>query len=141
MTVEEVITVVVPVADQGRALAFYTGTLGLKLARLHENPPGIRHVEVTGNGITRLSLVTWIESMPPGSLRGLVLRSGNLHADYERLVSVGIDFDSPPCAGPDGTCQAVFRDPDGNAIVLQGAEAPRWPRLQPPASLHWPARL
>lgn len=125
MTVEGVITVQVPVADQGQALAFYTGTLGLKLARLHENPLGIRHVEVTGDGITRLSLVTWIEAMPPGSLRGLVLRSGNLQADYERLVSAGVDFDSPPCAGPDGTCQAVFHDPDGNAIALQAAEAPR----------------
>ena len=36
MPVEDVITVSVPVTDQGRALAFYVGTLGLELARVDE---------------------------------------------------------------------------------------------------------
>ncbi len=66
MPVEDVITVTVPVTDQGRALAFYIGTLGLKLARVDETMLGIRRIQVTGNGTTCLSLVTWCESMPPG---------------------------------------------------------------------------
>jgi predicted enzyme related to lactoylglutathione lyase len=119
MPVEDVITVSVPVTDQGRALAFYVGTLGLKLARVDETMLGIRHVQVSVNGTTRLSLVTWCVSMPAGSLRGLVLRSSDLAADYERLVAAGVEFDGPPSAGPGGTCQAVCYDPDGNALVLQ----------------------
>jgi hypothetical protein len=67
MPVEDVITVSVPVTDQGRALAFYVGTLGLKLARVDETMLGIRHVQVSVDGPTRLSLVTWCVSMPAGS--------------------------------------------------------------------------
>ena len=128
MPVEDVITVSVPVTDQGRALAFYAGTLGLKLARVDETTLGVRRVQVTVGGTTRLSLVTWCESMPPGCLRGLVLRSSDLAADYERLVAAGVEFDGPPFAGPDGTCQAVCYDPDGNAIVLQSDGTERMTR-------------
>jgi predicted enzyme related to lactoylglutathione lyase len=119
MPVKDLIMVSVPVTDQGRALAFYVGMLGLKLARVDETMLGIRHVQVTVNGMTCLSLVTWCESMPAGCLRGLVLRSSDLAADYERLVAAGVEFDGPPFAGPDGTCQAMCYDPDGNAVVLQ----------------------
>jgi predicted enzyme related to lactoylglutathione lyase len=123
MPIEDVITVSVPVADQGRALAFYVGTLGFKLTRIGETL-GLHRVEVTANGATSLSLATWIDSMPVGCLRGLVLSSGNLQADYERLVAAGVEFDGPPFAGPDGTCQAVFYDPDGNMLVLQQDSTP-----------------
>lgn len=128
MPVEDVITVSVPVTDQGRALAFYAGTLGLKLARVDETTLGVRRVQVTVGGTTCLSLVTWCESMPAGCLRGLVLRSSDLAADYERLVAAGVEFDGPPFAGPDGTCQAVCYDPDGNALVLQSDRTERMTR-------------
>src|SRR5260370_34346332 len=116
MPVEDVITFTVPVTDQGRALAFYIGTLGLKLARVDETMLGIRHIQVTGNGTTCLSLVTWCESMPAGCLRGLVLRSSDLAADYQRLVAAGAEFDGPPFAGPDGPLPAASYGPDGNAL-------------------------
>jgi predicted enzyme related to lactoylglutathione lyase len=125
MPVEDVITVSVPVTDQGRALAFYAGALRLKLARVDETMPGIRRVQVTAGGTTCLSLVTWCESMPPGCLRGLVLRSSDLAADYQRLAAAGVEFDGPPFTGPDGTCQAVCYDPDGNALVLQSDSTQR----------------
>ena len=119
MAMEDVIMISVPVSDQGRALAFYVGKLGLTLSRLDESLFGIRRVEVTTGGTT-LCLVTWLESMPAGCLRGVVFRSCDLQADYERLAAAGVEFDGPPFAGPDGTCQAVFHDPDGNTLVLQG---------------------
>jgi predicted enzyme related to lactoylglutathione lyase len=56
--------------------------------------------------------------MPAGCLRGLVFRSSDLQADYERLVAAGVEFDGPPFAAPGGACEAVFYDPDGNALVL-----------------------
>jgi predicted enzyme related to lactoylglutathione lyase len=81
---------------------------------------GARQVQVAAGGRTSLSLVTWLESMPAGCLRGLVFRSSDVPADYERLVAAGVEFDGPPYAVPGGPCQAVFYDPDGNALVLQG---------------------
>jgi predicted enzyme related to lactoylglutathione lyase len=122
MSVEAVIMVSVPVSDQGRALAFYAGTLGLELTRADETMFGGRRVHVAAGGATSLSLVTWHESMPPGSLRGLVLRSSDVQADYERLEAAGVVFDGPPWAVPGGAWEAVCYDPDGNALVLHGED-------------------
>jgi predicted enzyme related to lactoylglutathione lyase len=58
--------------------------------------------------------------MPAGSLRGLVVRVDDLGAAYDRLVSAGVDFESPPRDHPWGR-EAVLRDPDGNELVLQQA--------------------
>jgi uncharacterized glyoxalase superfamily protein PhnB len=64
--------------------------------------------------------VTWFESMPAGSVRGLVLRSDDLKADYEALLAKGVEFDGPRQTRPWGSEEAVLHDPDGNALVLQG---------------------
>jgi catechol 2,3-dioxygenase-like lactoylglutathione lyase family enzyme len=121
MAVQEVIVVSVPVSDQERAKAFYVDTLGLELQRDDDSVPGIRWVQVAPEGgSTALTLVTWFESMAPGSLRGLVLRSSELQADYEALVAKGVEFDEPPQQQPWAT-EAVLRDPDGNSLVLQQA--------------------
>lgn len=53
-----------------------------------------------------------------GSLRGLVLNSESLQADYIDLVNKCVDFEGPPEKQPWGTV-AVFHDPDCNSIVLQ----------------------
>jgi predicted enzyme related to lactoylglutathione lyase len=121
LSVQDVLTVCVPVSGHGRALAFYVGKLGLELTRAEENALGIRLVHV-GAGATSLSLVTWLESMPAGSLCGLVFGSSDVQADYERLRAAGVDFDGPPAAMPGGPCQAVFYDPDGNMLVLPARE-------------------
>ncbi len=71
-------------------------------------------------GSTALTLVTWFESMPPGSLQGLVLASDDIGADYERLKAKGVKFDGPPKQQPWGT-ETVFHDSEGNQIVLQKA--------------------
>ena len=121
MTVQDVIVVSVPVSDQERAKAFYVDTLGLELQRDDSSVPRIRWVQVAPkSGSTALTLVTWFESMPPGSLRGLVLRSSDLQADYEALVAKGVEFDGPPQQQPWAT-EAVLHDPDGNRLVLQQA--------------------
>jgi catechol 2,3-dioxygenase-like lactoylglutathione lyase family enzyme len=121
MTVKLLSVVSIPVSDQERAKAFYVETLGLELVRDDESVPGLRWVQVAPSGATAsLVLVTWFESMPPGSLRGLVLTSDNLQADYDRLTANGVQFDGPPQVQPWAT-EAVFHDPDGNSIVLQQA--------------------
>ena len=121
MAFQDVIVVSVPVSDQDRAKAFYVDQLGLELVRDDDSVPGLRWVQVAPTaGGTALTLVTWFESMPAGSLQGLVLTSDDLQADYEQLAAKGVEFDQPLQERPWGA-EAVIRDPDGNAIVLQQA--------------------
>jgi predicted enzyme related to lactoylglutathione lyase len=120
MTVTHVKLVSVPVTDQGRARDFYLDMLDFDL--IFDNPmgPGGRWIQVAPKGSdTALTLVTWFPSMPPGSLKGLVLETDDLDGDVARLRERGVDF-------PDGGIQAApwgryatLHDPDGNGIVLQ----------------------
>jgi catechol 2,3-dioxygenase-like lactoylglutathione lyase family enzyme len=121
MAITNVVVVSVPVSDPERARAFYVDTLGFELRRDDRSMPGMRWIQVAPKGsAVSLTLVTWFESMPAGSLRGLVLRSDNLQADYQTLRSKGVEFEGPPQQQPWAT-EAVFRDPDGNRFVLQEA--------------------
>ncbi len=70
-----------------------------------------------------MTLVTWFDSMPPGSLKGLVLQTDDLDRDVKALEERGVSI-------PDGVQQApwgryvTFQDPDGNGIVLQSPPPP-----------------
>jgi len=78
----------------------------------------MRWAEVAPKGFdASLTLVTWFDAMPPGSLQGLVIGTDNVHASYEELGAKGVPFDFAPRELPGGL-QAVFRDPDGNGLVL-----------------------
>jgi predicted enzyme related to lactoylglutathione lyase len=46
-----------------------------------------------------------------------VVATNDIQATYEELAARGVPFESPPTEMPGGT-QAVFRDPDGNGLVL-----------------------
>jgi catechol 2,3-dioxygenase-like lactoylglutathione lyase family enzyme len=108
-------------ACEERAKEFYVEKLGFDLTREDDSIPGIRWVQVTPRGgATSLTLVTWFESMPPGSLQGLVLVSDDLRGDCDRLLARGVEFERPLQEQPWGT-EAVIRDPDGNKLVLQQA--------------------
>jgi len=114
-----------PVSDQDRARDFYVDVLGLELLRDAEMQPGLRWVQVAPRGAaTTITLVTWFDSMPAGSNRGLVLETDDLEGDVERLGALGV-------AIPDGIQQqpwgrfATFSDPDGNGLVLQATRARR----------------
>ena len=121
MPIIDVTVVSVPVSDQDRAKKFYTGTLGLRLVRDDDSVPGIRWIQVVPpGGGTALSLVTWFDTMPAGSVRGLVLATDDLDRDYQRLLGLGVGFDQPPAEQP-WAREAVLRDPDGNQLVLQQA--------------------
>jgi catechol 2,3-dioxygenase-like lactoylglutathione lyase family enzyme len=121
MAVQDVIVVSVPVSDQERAKEFYVEKLGFELSRDDDSVPGIRWVQVTPKGaMTSLTLVTWFETMPPGSLQGLVLTCDDLQRDCDELMARGVEFDRPVQEQPWGL-EAVIRDPDGNRIVLQQA--------------------
>jgi predicted enzyme related to lactoylglutathione lyase len=121
MAVRHVRVVSVPVSDQERAKEFYVEKLGFELTREDDSVPGIRWVQVTPRGATTaLTLVTWFETMPPGSLQGLVLGLDDLEKDCDQLVGSGVEFERPLQEQPWGR-EAVIRDPDGNRLVLQQA--------------------
>ena len=119
MAIESVKVISVPVSDQERAKQFYVEKLGFELTRDDDSIPGIRWVQVTPkSGTPSLTLVTWFDSMPPGSLQGLVLGSDDLEADCHRLESERVTFERELERQPWGT-EAVICDPDGNKLVLQ----------------------
>jgi catechol 2,3-dioxygenase-like lactoylglutathione lyase family enzyme len=121
MALQGVRVVSVPVSDQDRAKGFYVDKLGFELTRDDDSVPGIRWVQVTPKGgATSLTLVTWFESMPAGSLQGLVLTSDSLERDCDELAARGVEFERPLQDQPSGR-EAIVRDPDGNKLVLQQA--------------------
>jgi catechol 2,3-dioxygenase-like lactoylglutathione lyase family enzyme len=118
--IEGVQVVSVPVSDQDRARSFYIDTLGFELKTEDTFGESMRWIEVAPQGsTTSLTLVTWFEAMPPGSLQGLVFEVNDVHATYEELLAKGVPFDFPPREMPGGL-QAVFRDLDGNGFVIAG---------------------
>ncbi len=119
MSLTHLQVVSVPVSDQDRARDFYVDTLGFEL--LADTPMGLdqRWVQVGPRGAqTSLTLVTWFPSMPPGSVKGLVLATDDIRAACDELGTRGVVFGEPIQEAPWGT-YTTFDDPDGNGWVLQ----------------------
>ncbi len=111
-----------PVTDQDRARDFYVGTLGFELVSDSAMGPDMRWVQVRPKGSrTSITLVTWLPSMPAGSVKGTVLETDDLDTDVTALRSRGVSIEAIQEA-PWGRF-VTFDDPDGNGIVLQ-ASAP-----------------
>ena len=112
----------VPVSDQNRARNFYSGKLNFKVTMEASNAMGPGKSWITlepSGGGTVVTLVNWFDSMPAGSLRGLVIATADLDAEHARLRSVGVDIDDVKDA-PWGR-YATMRDSEGNGLVLQQA--------------------
>src|SRR5690242_19632402 len=85
----------VPVSDPDRARAFYVDTLGFTLVSDTMMGEDQRWIQVVPPGAqTSITLVTWFETMPSGSLRGLVLETDDLEGDMQRLHAADVAFDS-----------------------------------------------
>ncbi len=114
----QVMSVSVPVSDQEQAKGFYVDTLGFELQVDNSWREGMRWIEVAPEGsATSLMLVSWSDSLLPSMYRVIVLATDDVQAIHEELVAKGVFFDLPPTEVSNGT-QAMFRDPDGNALVL-----------------------
>jgi catechol 2,3-dioxygenase-like lactoylglutathione lyase family enzyme len=113
-----VVSVSVPVSDQEAARDFYVDTLGFELQADNSCREGMCWIEVAPEGsATSLMLVSWRDSLLPSLYRVIVIAADDIQAIYEELVAKGVFFDLPPTEQSNGT-QAMFRDPDGNALVL-----------------------
>lgn len=118
---------VIVVADQDRALDFYTRVLGWEKREDNQMSPDYRFLSV----------------VPPGHSTGLVLGPPHIHgrpaptpdapvdsdvylvthdlqADYEAWTAQGVVFDMAPEPMPWGQLGARFQDPDGNRFFITG---------------------
>jgi catechol 2,3-dioxygenase-like lactoylglutathione lyase family enzyme len=114
----QVLSVSVPVSNQEQAKEFYVDTLGFELLVDNSRREGMRWIEVAPEGsATSLMLVNWLDSLLPSLDRVIVVTTDDVRPFHEELMAKGVSFDLPPTELSYGT-QAMFRDPDGNAIVL-----------------------
>jgi catechol 2,3-dioxygenase-like lactoylglutathione lyase family enzyme len=117
-----------PVADIDRAKTFYADALGFVVD--HDiAAEGFRVVQLTPPGSAcSIALGTFVTT-PPGSVQGLHLVVGDIHAARADLVARGaeiaevVEMTAP---GKPPVYYAAFTDPDGNGWTLQqiGAAVP-----------------
>lgn len=111
----------VNVTDRARASDFYGGTLGLE--RNLRTSEGRPEFEAENVGL----VLSTPEQKGRGEYRpefAVALRVPDVQATMERLVNAGVDFEFPE-PHDSGVCHmALFRDPDGNSLMLHRRYAP-----------------
>jgi catechol 2,3-dioxygenase-like lactoylglutathione lyase family enzyme len=108
----------IPTADQDRALAFYTQTLGFKLVTDQPFDDKQRWIELrVGTSDTHFVLFNTDQGPRPGGAFNGAFACDNVERTYEELKGRGVAFTSAPQKQPWGTF-AAFTDPDGNQFVL-----------------------
>jgi catechol 2,3-dioxygenase-like lactoylglutathione lyase family enzyme len=110
----------VPVTDPGASKAFYTEVLGFELVMDNAFGKRLRWVMLRPpGGGTAITLVTWFETMPPGSLKGGVLSVPDIEATLAELQAKGaLENDTLIESAPWGRWVTID-DPDGNGWVIQ----------------------
>jgi catechol 2,3-dioxygenase-like lactoylglutathione lyase family enzyme len=119
--ISKVGTVVVPVSDQDRAIAFYTETLGLEKRADVPFGNGYRWVEVApADAVTTIAIVPPPEGQPSGNAQtGIALHTDDIDAVHADLKAQGVDIDDEVSRMGDPVPPLVwFRDPDGNVLML-----------------------
>ena len=121
-----VATVVVPVADQDAALAFYVDHLGMRKVNDFTYETGERWLEVVPPGAETALVLAGSDA--PGIETRVILITSDLDADRAELEAAGVrcsanltpgevvDWGSAPLAG--NPPMFFFDDPDGNSFLL-----------------------
>jgi catechol 2,3-dioxygenase-like lactoylglutathione lyase family enzyme len=112
--------VIVPVADQDEAIAFYTSKLGFSVVADVPFGDGERWVEVAPpGGGTAIALTPPQGDYQPGRMTGIALQSPDPRADHAELKENGVDVDEELIGG-DGTVPLLFffRDHDANHLMI-----------------------
>jgi catechol 2,3-dioxygenase-like lactoylglutathione lyase family enzyme len=118
--VKQVTRVMVPVADQDAAIAWYTQKLGFTLAADVPFGEGDRWVEVAPpEGGALLALVPPRGDYQPGRNTGIALSAGDVRGVHDELQATGVEIDGELMGG-DGTVPLLFffRDGDGNVLMV-----------------------
>jgi predicted enzyme related to lactoylglutathione lyase len=119
--ISKIANVVVPVADQDRAVEFYCDTLGLEKSADVPFGNGYRWIEVAPAGAdTTIALAPPPEGQPSGNTQtGISLQVEDIDAKHAELKSRGVDVDAEVSryGGPVPPL-CWFRDPEGNTLML-----------------------
>jgi predicted enzyme related to lactoylglutathione lyase len=119
--VSQVANVIIPVADQDRAVHFYTQTLGLEKRADVPFGDGNRWIEVVPPGAdTPIAICPPGPNSPAGGKdTGISLQTDDIDAYHARLKEGGVDVDAEVSrfGGPVPPL-FWFRDPEGNTLMV-----------------------
>jgi catechol 2,3-dioxygenase-like lactoylglutathione lyase family enzyme len=120
LSITQVGRVIVPVSDQERALAFYTGVLGLEKRMDVPMGEADRWIEVAPKGQqTSIAISRPPEGGPIGIQTGLSFATTDADADHAALKAAGVDVDDAVMRWGDPVPPMfAFRDPDGNSLLI-----------------------
>lgn len=109
----------IPVADQDRALAFYTEVLGFRVITDSPFSDDQRWIELAiGHAETKVVLFTPDEHRDRvGTPAHVTLWSADVKRTYDELKARGVEFLGEPETADWGAA-AVFRDSEGNTLVI-----------------------
>ncbi len=112
--------VIVHVADQDRALAFYTEVLGFEVRSDITMSPTYRWIEVApAGGVTSLAIVPPMEDQRIGVETGIGFETPDIESDYAAMKARGVDVDAEIARmGDPVPPMFFFRDPDGNTLFV-----------------------
>ena len=116
-------TVVIPVADQERALEFYTQKLGFEKRTDVAFGNGYRWVEVApGDAETTIALAPPPEGVPTGNRQtGIGLQTDDIDAFHADLKAAGVDVDAEVSRQGDPVPPLFWlRDPEANTLMVVG---------------------
>jgi predicted enzyme related to lactoylglutathione lyase len=122
--VNKVNTVVVPVSDQDRVVAFYVEKLGLEKRTDIPFGNGYRWVEVAPSGAeTTIALAPPPEGKPSGNREtGIGLYTDDIDAYHSELKAGGVDVDAEVSRMSDPVPPLFWlRDPEGNSLMVVGS--------------------
>jgi catechol 2,3-dioxygenase-like lactoylglutathione lyase family enzyme len=113
-------TVIVPVADQDRALAFYTEKLGFEQRADMPYGRGDRWVEVAPAGAaTSIALIPPREGEETGVDTRVAFATEDIDADHSELRDRGVDVDAEVMRMGEPIPPMFFlRDQDGNTLLI-----------------------
>jgi catechol 2,3-dioxygenase-like lactoylglutathione lyase family enzyme len=120
-SITQIATVIVPVADQEKALAFYTGTLGFEVLRDMPFGQGDRWVEVGPPGAA--TTIALVRAQSSDQRVEISFLTTDVAGDHAGLRSAGVDSDAELLNFGGGVPPMfTFRDPDGNPFrIVQGS--------------------
>ena len=118
-TIDDVLTIGVPVSDQDRALQFYLHQLGFEKRRDVPVPQfGGRWIEVAPTGATvTLALVPARENTPAGVQTGIRLKTGDAAAVHSELQARGVEV-GELLRWPGVPAMFTLHDQDGNRLEI-----------------------
>jgi catechol 2,3-dioxygenase-like lactoylglutathione lyase family enzyme len=118
--ITQIANVIIPVADQDKAIEFYVGTLGLELVADIPFGGQYRWVEVTPAGAeTHIALAPPPEGGTTGAVNNIALSTADIEATHADLRSRGVDVDEEIARMGDPVPPMFwFRDPEGNTLLM-----------------------